>query len=356
TPDERWATDLDGDGTAEVMLTGAASLSATGITLYEWLVEGSVVATGETVTLDLAPGTTEVVLRTTAGDGSVSEDSMAVEVAAEAAVLMADDFEDGDFAGWTVVDEGTLEGPSDWSVFGGALVQASNINSDQQGTGSTAFSVEGDGPYLLRDGTYLLFDDPEALEWTDYAVEAVLTPGDDDGIGLLFRYQDPENYYKLEADAQTGLIMLTRHVDGRESIIHRGYHEYTPGEAQHWRIEVEEGEIRAWIDGHAVFGTPVDDRSLEQGTVALYAWGSENLVFDDVVVTGLGPVAAERALVEGTGRNDNIRGSEADEIIATGAGRVDFAVANGSDVFAFGDETANGRRETDIISGFDADD
>ncbi|MEO1472204.1 MAG: hypothetical protein AAFV86_24495, partial [Pseudomonadota bacterium] len=55
TPDERWATDLDGDGTAEVMLTGAASLSATGITLYEWLVEGSVVATGETVTLDLAP-------------------------------------------------------------------------------------------------------------------------------------------------------------------------------------------------------------------------------------------------------------------------------------------------------------
>ena len=91
-----------------------------------------------------------------------------------------------------------------------------------------------------------------------------LTPNDDDGIGVLFRYTDADNYYKLEADATTGLTMLTRHFEGRETILARGYGEYTPGEAQDWRIEVEGGLIETFIDGKAVFGTEVQDFSLSR--------------------------------------------------------------------------------------------
>jgi len=287
-PAGRWAVDTDGDGSELVEFTAHASLSAAGIDTYEWLVDGAVMATGAAAGLNLAPGETTVTLRVTDANGMTSEDRITVEIADNRAILAADDFEDGDLAGWTIVDEGDQEGPSDWQVVGGELVQASNIQSDQQGFGSNAFSVAGDGPLILRDGTYALWDDPAALGWTDYAFQATITPNDDDGIGLLFRYTDADNYYKLEADAQTGLVMLSRHLEGRETILARGYDGYTPGVAQDWRIEVEGGAIRTYIDGKAVFGTPIEDRTLTEGTVGLYGWGSEGLTFDDVTVTDLG--------------------------------------------------------------------
>jgi Ca2+-binding RTX toxin-like protein len=334
-PEERWAADRDGDGFATVEFTAAATVSLAGVESYEWLVDGEVVATGETAAIDLAPGTTTVTLLVTDADGVTSEDTVTVDVAAEAAILVDDDFEDGDFDGWTVVDEGTIDGPSAWSVEDGALVQASNIRSTQQGTGFEAYSVGGDGPYILRDGTYALWDTPAAYDWTDYAVEATLTPGDDDGIGLLFRYQDAENYYKLEADAETGLIMLTRHLNGRETILARGWHEYTPGEAQHWRIEVKGGAIHTFIDGKAVFGTPVDDRTLANGTVGLYAWGSEDLAFDDVLVTDL--TATPVNVVRGTDSDDRLIGTAGADRITAGAGDDVVRGRGGDDVLAGGD-------------------
>ncbi|MEL6479090.1 MAG: hypothetical protein AAFR17_17310, partial [Pseudomonadota bacterium] len=367
--DGRWAADLDGDGTAPVSLTAEASLSAEGITLFEWLVDGEVVASGEMATLDLAPGETTVTLRVTDAAGAVSEDDITVSVASNAQILLSDDFADGDFNGWTIVDEGDLNGPSDWQVVDGALVQASDIQSDQQGTGSTAFSVEGDGPFILRDGTYALFDDPAAAGWRDYAFEATITPNDDDGIGLLFRYVDAENYYKLEADAQTGLIMLTRHLEGRETILARGYNEYTPGEAQSWRIEVEGGVIRSFIDGKAVFGTEVEDRTLPIGTVGLYGWGSEGLVFDDVLVTSGLPVItgtpeddrlfgteeAERILA-GDG-NDRVTGREGADEMDGGAGLRDVLIYRNSseavDVDLGRAEQSGGDAEGDITQGFE---
>lgn len=333
-PEGRWGVDGDGDGAVLFDLTAEASLSEAGIVAYEWFVNGLVEAVGETVTLALAPGANTVTLRTTDANGLVAEDRITLEGASFEAILVQDDFADGDFAGWTVVDEGTLSAPSDWRVRGGALVQGSDIASTQQGTGSAAYSVGGDGPYILRDGTYALWNDPEALSWTDYAFEATLTPGDDDGIGLLFRYTDPENYYKLEADTQTGLVMLTRHLEGRETILARGWGEYTPDEAQRWRIEVEGGEIRTFIDGKAVFGTPVEDRTLMAGTVGLYAWSSEDLAFDDVLVTLLdNPLNP----VTGTGASEFLKGTDGADLIVPGGGRVDrVSAGSGRDSFDFG--------------------
>ena len=326
-PAQRWVADVDGDGTATVNLSAAATLAAASVSTYHWLVDDALVATGETVELNLAPGQTEVVLRVVDTNGAVSEDQITLDIAAHEAVLLADDFDAGDLDGWAIVDEGTLEGPSDWQVNNGELTQTSNINSSQQGTGSTAFSAGGDGPFILRDGTYALWADPAAQDWTNYAFSATLTPNDDDGIGLLFHYIDADNYYKLEVDAQTGLAMLTRHLDGRETILARGYYEYTPGEAQQWRIEIEDGRIAPYIDGKAVFGTEIEDRELPAGTVGLYAWGSENLAFDNIEVTDLRSLRAnDDALMTEQARpvaidvlaNDVIPGSgEAQALIST---------------------------------------
>ncbi len=344
-PDGRWAADLDGDGSVEVALSAAASLSAAGIARIDWLVDGEVVAEGETATLDLAPGKTTVTLKITDADGAMAEDQLTLAVAGQDAVLVADDFADGDFDGWTIVDEGAEQAPSDWQVVDGALVQLSDLQSPQQGLGSTAFSQGGDGPFLLRDGTYALWDEDGALDWTDYAISAKLTPQDNDGIGFLFRYSDAENYYKLEADAETGLVMLTRHLEGRETLLARGYNSYTPGEAQHWRIEVEGGVITPYIDGKAVFGTVIEDRTLESGTVGLYSWGSEGIGFDDVVVHDfstpdtLDPLAG--ALVQnGTDGRDRLTGT---------AGEVDAFVFTPEDTDFFSRDRVEAFEAGDLI-------
>lgn len=351
-PEGRWSADLDNNGTSDFAFTAAASLTAAGIVAHEWLVGGAVVATGEHATLSLGRGDTTVILRVTDADGLVAEDRMTVTAASHRMILVQDDFEDGDFAGWTVVDEGTLNGPSDWAVENGALVQRSDIASTQQATGSNSFSVAGDGPYVLRDGTYALRSDPASRDWTDYAFEATLTPNDDDGIGLLFRYTYAANYYKLEADAQTGVVMLTRHLEGRETILARAWNEYTPGEDQHWRIEVEGGEIRTWIDGKSVFGTPVEDRTLATGTVGLYAWGSEDLAFDDVLVTLLEqPIN----VVMGTARGEFLRGTDDIDLIIAGGGKVDRIQAGaGVDHFDFSAIRADSARNIIRVSDIEA--
>ena len=77
-------------------------------------------------------------------DGSISEGSIAfyswankgshfddvyVEHLATGAVLLSEDFDDGDFTDWTIVDEGTKKAPSAWSAATGAMVQSSDIYS-----------------------------------------------------------------------------------------------------------------------------------------------------------------------------------------------------------------------------------
>lgn len=52
-----------------------------------------------------------------------------------------------------------------------------------------------DNEFLL--GTYLFFDNPLAKEWSEYTFELDLSPGDDDGIGVMFYYTDDENYYRF---------------------------------------------------------------------------------------------------------------------------------------------------------------
>ncbi len=45
-------------------------------------------------------------------------------------MLLADNFNDGNLTGWTVLDEGTEFTPSAWSAVTGTLVQSSNITSE----------------------------------------------------------------------------------------------------------------------------------------------------------------------------------------------------------------------------------
>jgi hypothetical protein len=64
-------------------------------------------------------------------------DDVVVEDLKTGEVLLFDNFNDGNLEGWTIIDEGTEQGPPVWSVQSGVLVQSSNVGSYANGAPGT---------------------------------------------------------------------------------------------------------------------------------------------------------------------------------------------------------------------------
>jgi hypothetical protein len=193
-----------------------------------------------------------------------------------APVLLVDSFEQEQFREWTIVDEGTIDGPSSWNVRLGRLEQSANI------FGPDAQTING------RKGTFLWWNKAAAMAWSNYNCSVVLHSTDDDSIGMLFRFRDPANYYKLELDRQQNFRRLTKILGGVETVLASEPGGYTQDQDMYLVIECEGTQIKASIDDEPLFGGPVSDTSLSSGTVGLYCWGNEGATFDNVWVVPAG--------------------------------------------------------------------
>ncbi len=102
-----------------------------------------------------------------------------------AGVLFEDDF-DRSFPGWTAVRPAGayLDGPLRWQydIVSGAFFEQSNIYTD-----SSSYSPTATAPMLIND----------AVTAVNFTYSARLTAGDDDGFGLVFGYQDDQNFYRV---------------------------------------------------------------------------------------------------------------------------------------------------------------
>jgi hypothetical protein len=190
-------------------------------------------------------------------------------------VLLSEDFNSGLTADWTVVDEGAIAAPSSWSVWEGALVQFANLLGPRGGITAG------------RKGTFAYWNPRGALSWSNYVMTARLNPADDDGLGLLFRYQDRSNYYKLELDRALDLRNLTKLVGGRETLIASTSGGYPIETNVTLQVVVNRNQITVAVDGRPLFGGAVTDDGLSVGTVALYAWASAGVAFEDIFVRPL---------------------------------------------------------------------
>ena len=178
--------------------------------------------------------------------------------------------------GWTIVDEGTIDAPSKWSIVNGEVVQSSNIY------GPNVPAVDN------RKGTFAYYDKRSALNWDNYTFSATLRATDNDGTGLMFRYQDQDNYYKLELDNQRKFSKLFKVVDGVETTLaHVEEPGYTVGTKFDLEIKVDGNQIQVLRDGIDLFGGPIIDDSHSKGTVALYSWGNTSNYYDDVQVKSI---------------------------------------------------------------------
>jgi hypothetical protein len=191
------------------------------------------------------------------------------------AALLDERFHDARLLNWTVVDDpDTIEGPSDWRVeTDGWVHQRSNIWGRR-------------GDFIGRwFGTYLIAGD---ARWKDYKLSVKAKAEDDDGFGVVFRYQDAEHFYRLlflQDGLSGGPITRLDRRDGADYTelwsLARGYASRTETTIE---VEVRGEIITASVDGRQLF--EVKNAAYKSGKVGLFCYAQKGQAFDDVRVIG----------------------------------------------------------------------
>jgi len=192
-------------------------------------------------------------------NNQASFDNIVVQDLNTGVVLLSDDFNDGTFTRWTIVDQGRNQGPSVWSATSGTLLQTSNI-----------------------DGTFALYT---ARSWTDFRFTAKLRSSDKGAIGVMFRYQGSHDYYRFSWDARGGIRRLEKIQNGTLTVLAKDTIPYVTGEIYNLEITAKGATLEVYVNGKIVFS--VTDSSLPKGTVALYSSYNPGSAFDDVLVQDL---------------------------------------------------------------------
>jgi lysophospholipase L1-like esterase len=217
--------------------------------------------------------------RLTVTDDLGMEDTDEVDIYVSG-VLFSDDFSQGlNETVWVKVDDSAGTGNnSSWIISGNALQQNNNVDRVSQGP---AFDES------FHKGTYRYLNTTTTL--TDYRVQVDVTPLPDassgelagNDIGIMFRYQNNNNYYRLSMNYRYGFTRLEKKIGGQFHSLATnsiGYFEAIPSE---FIIEMKGSLIQVFIDNDPIFS--VIDSDLTSGSVALYCQGKTR--FDNVLLT-----------------------------------------------------------------------
>jgi hypothetical protein len=149
------------------------------------------------------------------------------------------------------------------------MVQSSNVHS--------SISVDP----LAKLGTYAYWQ--AGTSWTDYTASVTITSNDNDAIGIMFRYQDENNYYRFIWDKERNSRALVKCENGQFSILAEDFVPYVTGKSYQVKISAQGSLLNVSIDGSPVFS--VNDSTFSYGTIALYSWGNSGSYFDDIMVS-----------------------------------------------------------------------
>jgi hypothetical protein len=200
--------------------------------------------------------------------------TVSISISACRRVVLDERFHNAQLVNWTVIDDpDTLEGPSKWRVEGdGWLHQRSNIWGRR-------------GDFLGRwYGTYLVAGD---VRWSDYELTLKAKPDDDDGFGVVFRFRNPEHFYRLLfiQDAINGgpLTRLDKRDGADYTELWSAGRGYEVGAEISIKIEAVGDVLRAWVNGSQLF--KLRDGSYRRGKIGLFCYAQNGQAFDDVKVT-----------------------------------------------------------------------
>lgn len=184
----------------------------------------------------------------------------------DAQVLFSDGFDDGDLAGWSIVQEGSWPMRARWYLSGGAVVEGSGIARRNDG--------------IAARGTYLLWD--QGYGWDNYLVQVKMRSNGVDAMGLMFRYTDAGNFYRFSWNSRTAYARIVRCVDGRFDLVKSVSYKYSKGRTYTISVLAIGQQLRVFVDGSILLAC--QDGSLGSGSIALYSAANKGSIFDQITI------------------------------------------------------------------------
>jgi lysophospholipase L1-like esterase len=266
---------IDGSNTVTVTLVGSSNDIDGRIVSHQWdQTGGPAVTLGDTSkqsTSVTIPASTEAYTfsYTVTDDGGAKASDEVLITATR--ILFSDSFSDG--SGWSYRwTDVTTGDPADWGAINGGLLQYNNVSGLQQS---------------YRTGTYAVLTAVNVP--SDYRFSVDITPlpnynaGEDEGndVGIMFRYSDANNYYRVSMNANSGFTRFEKREYGSFETLAVNAIGYVENQPMTMTADVNGGTIIVWIDGDPVFAT--EDSAISSGSVALYC--QDKAQFDNVRIT-----------------------------------------------------------------------
>ena len=182
--------------------------------------------------------------------------------------LLEDRFDAMISSRWTFVDEGDKEGPSTWKVSGGDMLQTSNIHG-----GGT------DPAELDKPGTYALAGEPD---WTDYRISVPLRSAGRGAIGVMFRYKDPNNYYRFYMNHRGNYLRLIKKIEGKVILLWERSARVSQKQIYMLVLDCAGDCLTGYLNGIRLFS--VTDAEHNAGRIGLYCWMNTDAQFSEVRV------------------------------------------------------------------------
>ena len=201
----------------------------------------------------------------TISDGNGGTDTATVTVN----IVLNDDFSGG-MGNWTTKNDSGLA--SSWAVVGGELQQQNRVENKP-----------GSFDQSYHTGTYAYYTAGNALTNYRFTTDArYLATGSQDDIGIMFRYQDNNNYYRLSMNLRYGFTRLEKKVGGTFTPLAVNARGYSNGQLLHFTVDANGSLIQIMVNGDPLLA--INDSSLSSGSVALYT--QDKVSFDNVTVQG----------------------------------------------------------------------
>lgn len=185
--------------------------------------------------------------------------------------LLEEGFASSELSGWSIVDEGILYAPSAWNMTDGKLRQMNN--TCQQNLQSSAVDMRGTSAIFRA-----------SREFGDFQMAVDLCSYDDDAIGILFRYRDPDNYYRFSWDQQRKVRRLVKCLNGKFTVLAQDEIPYEIGKTYRVAIVARGPQFAVAVNKVPIFS--VWDSQIKQGFIGLYCCADQGAVFDNLRIEG----------------------------------------------------------------------
>ena len=129
----------------------------------------------------------------------------------------------------------------------------------------------------------VLIADKEDYADVDVSVKGKAISGKgDQGIGLVFRFRDPQSYYVVRANALENNVRLYKMVDGRRKQFAGAEVQVTSGQWHTLRVVARGDHILCYFDGQKLID--VHDATYTKGKVGLWTKADSVTYFDELTI------------------------------------------------------------------------